>query len=202
MAVNVNTATYMNARKRWARPEALLFADNDGTLSDGIWIPEGEEGLNFIMLSDHNRQPISITQTRIEDRKRMINGTMRSYHTADKLTLSTSWERLPSRAASVEVVYDPITGLPTTTGYTEYTADGAAGGVDMLSWYENNQGPFWVYLSYDKFRINGTENYSTERLQSYTQVVQMYFASFDYTVEKRGASNYDMWNVQMSLEEV
>jgi hypothetical protein len=202
MAVNVNTATYMNARKRWARPEALLFADNSGTLSDGIWIPTGEEGTNFIIVSDHNRQPLSLTQTRIEDRKRMVNGTMRSYHTADKLTLSTSWNRLPSRSNSEAVAYDENTGLPITTGYTEYTADGGAGGVDLLSWYEDNPGAFWVYLSYDKFRINGTENYSTERLQSYTQVLQMYFASFDYTVEKRGGSNYDMWNVTLSLEEV
>lgn len=194
-----NTALYMSGRKKWSRPEALLFADNDGTLDGGIWIPKGEEGTDFIILSDHNRQPFSISQNRIEDRKRMINGTMRSYHTADKLTLSTSWNRLPSRAASESVIYD-VDGTPLTTGYEEYTVDGAAGGVDMLSWYENHSGPFWVFLSYDKFRINGIENY--DRLGYYTQVVQMYFASFEYTVEKRGAANYDMWNISMSLEEV
>ena len=37
--------------------------------------------------------------------------------------------------------------LPTS----EFTADGGAGGADLLQWYRNTHGPFWVYLSYDNY---------------------------------------------------
>jgi len=193
------SSVYMGNRRKWGRPQALLFSNNAGTLDGGSYVPTGVEGTDFIILSDHNRQPISMPPQRIEDRKRMVNATMRSYHTADKLTLSTSWTRLPSRAADTSLEYDS-SGEVVTTGYTQYTVDGGAGGVDLLSWWEDHQGPFWVFIAYDKFRIDGVENYS--RLDIYNQVARMYFAGFDYTIEKRGADNFDFWNVSLSLEEV
>lgn len=190
---------YMGNRKKWARPQAMLFSDNAGTFIGDAYVPTGTEWQDFIILSDHNRSEISISQQRIEDRRRMINGTMRSYWTADKLNISLSWNRLPSRAFSETVTFD-AEGLPNEAGYTEYTVDNAAGGMDILNWYESHTGPFYVYLAYDKYNVDGTINYN--KLGIYNQVVQMYFSSFDYNIEKRGADNFDFWNISIALEEV
>jgi len=204
----VATSTYMNNRKKWSRPQALLFSNNPGTLESGFYIPTGDEFEDFIIVSDHNRSELSLSKQRIENRQRMVNGTMRSYHIADKINLSTSWSRLPSRSYSSSPVFvegilqqDPqyVNPGPPPEGFLgldpqEYTADGGAGGSDLLDWYDNHPGPFWVFLSYDKF---GEEN-----LNRYTQVLRMYFSAFDYNVEKRGQDLYDMWNISMSLEEV
>lgn len=213
------TSQYMLGRVKWARPQALLFSNDPGTLSNGIFVPQGTtEGSDFIILSDHNRSEISMSQQRIENRLRTINGTMRSYHTADKINLSTSWNMLPSRSYSNDVTYggsgQPVygnedqvyteNGLPSpysaVTNTTEYTADGGAGGVELLEWYENHPGPFYVYLAYDKYTNFNTNKY--QHLNQYSQVLHMYFSSFDYNVAKRGATNFDMWNVNLSLEEV
>lgn len=206
------TSSYMSNRIKFQRPQALLFSDNPGTLESGLYIPTGDEGTDFIILSDHNRSPFAVSKQRIETRSRMINGTMRSYHTADKINLSCSWTRLPSRAYSSDPAYTDgvldqtnvtasATGALLGSNPEEHTADGGAGGADLLEWYENHVGPFWVFLSYDK---SGDGS-----LNRYTQVLQMYFAGFDYDVEKRGQAwgsgtsiGYDMWNVNMSLEQV
>jgi len=196
------------------RPQAILFSDNPGTLQSGMYIPNGTEWTDFIILTDGNRGEISMSQQRIESRQRMVNGNMRSYWTADKLNVSTSWSRIPSRAYSTAVTFNPSTGEidQSASAYSMYTVDGGAGGVDILSWYENHPGPFWVFLAYDKFRINGVENYN--RLAGYNQVLKMYFAGFDYNIEKRGGTSqgnmwndnktvgFDFWNISLSLEEV
>jgi hypothetical protein len=208
----VATSAYMTNRIKFQRPQAMLFSDNPGTLSSGTYIPNGDEGLDFIILSDHNRQSLSVSKLRIENRTRMINGNLRSYHTADKLNLQVSWNRLPSRAYSSQPTYSNgeldqdlvlTSSSASLLGFNpeEHTVDGGAGGADLLEWYENHVGPFWVFLSYDKF---GEGN-----LNRYTQVVQMYFSDFSYDVEKRGQAwgsgtsvGYDMWNLSLSLEEV
>lgn len=206
------TSTYMTNRIKYQRPQALLFSDNSGTLTDGLYIPTGDEGTDFIILSDHNRSNISVSNQRIEVRNRMINGTMRSYHTADKISVSLSWQRLPSRSHSETPSYtngvlDQSQVSSSATGGLlgfnpeMHTVDGGAGGADLLEWYENHSGPFWVFFSYDKL---GEGN-----LNRYSYVTQMYFAGFDYEVEKRGnawssgtSNGFDMWNINMSLEQV
>lgn len=193
------TSNYMLGRVRWARPQGLLFSNDAGTLDSGIFVPQGTvEGQDFIILTDHNRAEISMTNVRLENRMRTINGTMRSYHTADKLNLSVSWQNVPSRSYSSDPTYS-VDGAYTGSG-DEYTADGGAGGVEMLEWYENHSGPFYVYLSYDKYTNFDTNKY--QHLNQYSQVLHMYFASFDYTISKRGSTNHDLWNVSMTLEEV
>jgi len=203
-------ATYMNNRIKWQRPQALLFSNKPGTSalieSEVVYIPTGDEGVDFIILSDHNRSTISASKQRIETRNRMVNGMMRSYHTADKLNLSTSWSRLPSRSYAFAPEYNSDGILqPLTPGGSvyaeEYTADGGVGGAELLGWYESHPGPFWVFASYDKL--------GKDSLNRYTSVMQMYFSGFDYEIEKRGqawssgnASGFDMWNINMSLEEV
>lgn len=241
------TSNYMSGRKRYSRPQAMLFADNPGIIEDGKVVPEGNEFENFIILSDDNRDPISFSVDRLETKERMINGRMRSYHIADKLKISTSWKMLPSRSFvtspdfnnSGESLLDPILAsdkqdavddvnaqtyverksaidnliLPSSSGIRiledgEYvtrpkkffTTDGGAGGVELLDWYNNNTGSFWVYLAYDSYKNFSTDPYS--RMAQYNEVIEVFFDDFSYTVEKRGAATHDYWNIDLDLEEV
>jgi hypothetical protein len=208
------TSGYITGRKRYQRPQAVLWADNPGTLSNGLYVPTGYEvgavvpegtdsGLidQFIILSDHNRSEISFNTDRIEKRQRTINGRMRSYHIADKLNISFSWNDLPSRSHSLVSNFNSSGVSPLKNSTSEYTADGGAGGVQLLDWYENHKGPFWMYLSYDKYSNFGNNDAAFGHLSSYNQIVQVYFSDFSYTVTKRGGSNFDLWNVSVTLEE-
>ena len=211
------TAAYVSGRKRYQRPQAILWSENAGTLIDGLYVPTGQEigansslttgGINqFLILSDHNREEMSFNSERIERRERTINGRMRSYHIADKLTMSVSWNNLPSRAYSQSSDFGS-TGLSPNKGTSsEFTADGGAGGVEVLDWYEKHQGPFWMYLAYDKysnFSVDGIKtNESFANLGKYNQIVEVYFSDFNYSVVKRGGTNHDLWNISVSLEEV
>jgi len=248
------TSAYMNGRKKWSRPQAMVWCDLPPRLENGLYIPSGyelgsdilpEEDESFLILSDHNRAEISMANERIEQRQRMANGTMRSFFIADKLTIDTSWSMLPSRSfksypnfrnadsnsnptidnsgeptlitsKNVDTDRDPSTPLLPTkiTAYgssyeadQQYTVDGGAGGGEMLEWYENHTGPFWVLLSYDKYAnfSDGTisgDNAARQKLGQYSDARQMYISNFSYSVAKRGRSNFDMWNVSVTLEEV
>jgi hypothetical protein len=206
------TPAYMNQRKRYQRPQSILWSENPGTLTDGLYVPTGyevggsyPEGADsslidqFLVLSDHNRSEMDFKAQRIEQRQRTINGRMRSYHIADKLEMTVSWNNLPSRSHANNPDFSYLTGAANAT---EYTADAGAGGVELLDWYENHKGPFWMFLAYDKYKnFSGTENpYS--HLSQYNQIIQVYFSNFSYSVARRGGSNHDLWNVSVSLEEV
>lgn len=204
-----STSTYIAGRKKYNRPQAMLWADNSGNIDgSGLRFPLGSEKEDFIICSDHNRAEMNITQQRIESRQRMINGTMRSYHIADKIALSVSWTRLPSRSFSRNVNFDSSGKAVMSGTDQEYTVDGGAGGVELLDWYENHPGPFYVYLGYDKFnsesfKVAGqTQDASFGHLGMYNDIRMMYFSGFEYTIEKRGGTNFDFWTVNVSLEEV
>jgi hypothetical protein len=210
-----NTVAYMSGRKKYQRPQGMLWADIPGIISSGKRIPEGYEVLansgsetslslldQFIILSDDNRSALDFKTTRIEKRERMINGRMRSYHIADKLSLNTSWSLLPSRSFALSPEFS-ASGVPVISGNdNKYTTDGGAGGAEILDWYENHKGSFWVYLSYDKRTNFGDGNDSYDHLSEYSQVVEMFISDFSYSVQKRGGSNHDLWNISISLEEV
>jgi len=216
MATNPNAAAYMSGRRKYQRPQAMLWSENSGTLVNGVYVPNGyevgsttgsetdESTFNqFLILSDDNRQPIDFKPTRIEKRERMINGRMRSYHVADKLTISTSWSMLPSRSFALAPEFNPSNGKPLVKekNSLEYTSDGGAGGVELLDWYENHQGSFWVYLAYDKYSNFGKDDADYGHLGQYNQLVEMFFSDFSYSVQKRGGSNHDFWNISVTLEE-
>ena len=253
------TPAYMNGRKKWSRPQAMVWCDETPSVdTDGNFIPVGYElgtdpadisetnlqslrtiyGVqpSFLILSDHNRSQIGITNERIEQRQRMANGTMRSFFIADKLTIDTSWTMLPSRSfknypnfndpsqtsgssgkpsliTSKEVDHDNDSETPPETrsipaygslyeADQQYTADGGAGGGEMLDWYENHTGPFWVLLSYDKYANFGSDEDARQKLSKYSQAIQMYISNFNYSIVKRGGNNFDMWDVSVTLEEV
>lgn len=222
-----NTAAYMSGRQKYHRPQAMLWANNPGTLvlsdpenpsSNSIYVPIGYESgadtsgvtnidqsmvNDFIILSDDNRDALKFDTERIEQRERMINGRMRSYHVADKLTLSTSWSNLPSRAYSSLAEFNLSSGKSPSynSNIAEFTTDGGAGGAEILNWYETHKGSFWVFLSYDKHTNFGTDAEAKTRLPEYSQVLEMFVSSFDYSVSKRG-QNFDFWDISVTLEEV
>ena len=230
----MTSKAYLDGRRKYQRPQAMLWSENSGTLVSGVYVPNGyevntelevtpnEAFLNqFIILSDDNRDAMQFSIDRLERRERMINGRMRSYHIADKLSISTSWNMLPSRAFALDPNFNPDTGatdlrvkgervpgddnsfeiLPNSTLLAQqYTSDGGAGGVDILNWYENHKGPFWVFLAYDKYNDFTSNKYA--HLQEYNQIIEMYISDFSYSVEKRGGTNYDFWNISVTLEEV
>lgn len=181
------------------RPAALLFSNNQGTISNGYFVPDGVEFQDFIILSEHNREPIQIKANRIEQRKRTVNGRMRSYHIADKLSLSVSWSMIPSRSFNSAPTFSTSGVL---SGTDEVTVDGGAGGVELLDWYENHYGSFYVYLAYDKyneFNPNSSNQYG--HLHEYNQVLEMFISDFSYSVVKRGSNEHDLWNISLTLEE-
>jgi hypothetical protein len=240
------TPAYMLGRAKWNRPQAMVWCDEMPTTdANGKFIPVGYElgsdptGISassleqsFIILSDHNRSSINMTNQRIEQRQRMANGTMRSFFIADKLSIDTSWSMLPSRGFKdypnfnnagadsgkpqlfATTYANPegaeVPAVPSGSKFypqEQYTADGGAGGGEMLEWYENHTGPFWVLLSYDKYANfdNGTvagNNLARQKLDQYSQAIQMYISNFNYSVIKRGANNFDMWDISVTLEEV
>ncbi len=210
------TAAYLTGRKRYQRPQAILWSDNAGTLTDGLYVPNGYEvGADvpaetdpslidqFLILSDHNRGEMSFTPQRIEQRQRTINGRMRSYHIADKMTINVSWNLLPSRSFYQNAEFNTETGKsPYQNNTQEFTADGGAGGVEILDWYNNHPGPFWMYLAYDKYSNFGDDNAAFGHLGQYNEIIQVYFADFNYSVVKRGGNNFDLWNISVTLEEV
>lgn len=216
---------YILGRKKYSRPQAMLWAANPGSVQvinqdtqeeEQFYVPDGyevnsdETGLTdstlldqFIILSDDNRSPIDFKINRIEKRERMINGHMRSYHVADKTSITVSWDMLPSRSFADYAKFNQSTGAAVISGNdAQFTTDGGAGGIELLDWYEKHTGPFWVYLAYDKYNSYGSSPTAYKQLAKYNQVIQMYLADFSYTVVKRGSTNHDFWNVSVTLEEV
>jgi len=82
----------------------------------------------------------------------------------------------------------------------EYTADGGAGGSELLDWYESNPGSFYVFMSYDKPQSPTGTDY--EKLNKYSDVLEVFFSDFSYNVVKRGQTNHDLWDISIALEEV
>jgi hypothetical protein len=133
---------------------------------------------DVLYLTDDNREPLQITPQRIEFKRRMIDGTMRSHYVADKDEYSTSWSNIPSRK---------------TNGSVQITSDNFGAGNDIKNWYEENTGDFWVLLVYDTNSLNNV-SISAEK-------VNVFFDSFNFTVSTRGELN-DLWDVSISLVEV
>ena len=149
-----------------------------------IYLPVGSAlYLNTTLkLSEHNRQPISLSKTRIEKTQRMANGTMRKFYVADKESINVSWTKLPS--------------------FSTYTIDGGYGALDLRSFYDGSaakasgalsgRSTFDVRLSY-----GGT-----------TKTMEMIFTSFSLELvgrnvkQKNTDSAQEFWNLSITLEEI
>jgi hypothetical protein len=192
--------TYLNNRKKWDRPQAIIFSNNfNGFDINRVPQISGIEREDFIILSDHNRGDIGFAANRLENRKRMVNGHMRSYHIADKMNISFSYNLLPSRSFDGNPQFN-TSGVATVSGLTEYTADGGAGGAELLDWYNSNTGSFYMLLSYDKPQNFSGNPYNN--LSKYSDALEVFISDFSYNVIKRGGTNHDLWDISISLEEV
>ena len=138
-------------------------------------------GSTQLYLTDDNRSPLQVNTERIEYRKRMINGKMRSYHVSDKKSFSTSWTDVPSRKVN---------------GSSNITSDGFNAGIDIKNWYENHTGDFWVLFVYDSDNTTSGLN-----VKDSAELYNVFFESFDYSVSKRG-NLHDFWDINLSLVEV
>lgn len=84
-------------------------------------------GSTLNRLSDHNRDAISVTMDRIENRKRMADGTMRTFVVATKRQWKTSWEDLPRE--------------------NNQTVDGYWGAASIIDFYEDTLGSFELVIT-------------------------------------------------------
>lgn len=80
------------------------------------------DNVTYYKLTDHNRQDVEVSPELIESQSRMANGKMRKYVIAQKNTISTSWDYVPSKssecvdgnksAAWLESFYKANAGIP------------------------------------------------------------------------------------------
>jgi hypothetical protein len=207
------SGAYLNSRKKWIRPQAIIFSNNSGGFDPETRDPviNGVEREDFIILSDHNRSEINFSANRLENRKRMVNGHMRSYHIADKMNISFSYNLLPSRSFDGNPQFNS-SGVAVNEGLFEHTVDGGAGGAELLEWYTSNPGSFYMFLSYDKPQEFSLEN-RYQNLHKYSEVLEVFISDFSYNVIKRGnitdysgetpiVKDRDLWDISISLEEV
>ena len=57
-----------------------------------------------------------------------------------------------------------------------------------------------MFLSYDV-----PQNFSAsiyDKLDKYSDVLEVFVSDFSYNVVKRGGTNHDLWDISISLEEV
>lgn len=135
-----------------------------------------------LKLSEHNRQPVSLTNNRIEKTQRMSDGTMRKFFITDKKQINVSWNMLPS--------------------YYTYTVDGGYGAVDIKNFYEGT-------ASKTSGALSGQSNFDvTISYGGSSQTLNMIFTSCSFEIIKRnvkestGDTPQEFWNVSLSMEEV
>jgi len=137
-----------------------------------------------LKLSEHNRQPVSITPNRIEKSTRMTNGTLRKFYIDDKMTINMSWNMLPS--------------------YSTFTVDGGYGALDLKSFYEGAAAKTSGALS-GQNTFDVTVKYGSGAT---TETYTMIFTSCSFEMVKRNAklatsdTPQELWNVSLSMEEV
>jgi hypothetical protein len=174
---------YNNLAQKYLRPSLIVFSESEPILGTGGDAGKWDLGTNYLYLSDNNRAELAVSFERIEYKQRMINGTMRSYHVADKKNFSTSWDKLPSRKTEV-------------TEYDATARNKFAGGQELLKWYEDHTGDFWMLLIYD---VDSTV--SKENIKKNVEKVNVFFENFSYNIVERGF-DLDLWDIDLSLVEV
>ena len=185
------------AEKRWYRPSIMAFSEDIPTLDAETGAIQG----TFKYLTDDNRSPLEVSFDRIEYKQRMINGRMRSYHVADKKTYSASWDLIPSRSIDPNRKnLDFISEKYYNSEGTEINNSSFMSADDMLEWYEDHNGEFYMILSYDRQHVFGKEDEDYNKIFAACEIVPVFFDGFSYSVQTRGQFN-DLWSVSMTLVE-
>ena len=165
----------------WMRPALMIFSDTEPVASNaasGQW----DLGASYLYLTDDSRSDLQVSLERIEYKKRMINGRMRSYHVEDKKTFSANWKDLPSQKNQIS---ESLFGTGTNWASCQ----------QMLDWHKNHTDSFYLTLVYDT--ATASANPLRYRLENYN----VFFEDFSYAIKKRGAT-HDLWDISMTLVEV
>jgi hypothetical protein len=164
----------------------------------GIWV--SADGSTYYQLTDHNREPLSISYELVESTQRMANGTLRKYVVAKKFKITASWKDLPS--INSELVD---------------AGKGANAAAWIKSFYEGNAfAPIYVRLIYAKEPTAATgsvpvggHNTSFEigldpqgiSTNNPAHIEQAFMTSFNYEVTKR-MLKYDYVNLSIEFTEI
>jgi len=130
----------------------------------------------WVVITDHNRSPLSVSWERIETKDRMVDGTLRRYVVGKKRTWTCSWENLPSSTSG---------GL---------LSNGQSGDW-MEQFHFDTDASFLMRL-----RKGADTNTATTSLPT-SQEVRVMITDFSKEVVKRGL-NTDLWSLSITLEEV
>jgi hypothetical protein len=173
------------------------------------------DGTTWYSLTDHNRQPIDITYTLIEQTDRMANGTLRKYIIARKFVHKIEWKDLPSVDSYLVDYKNPI---PTSSPY------GPFGAAWIKAFYEGNyNSPIYVKFIFAQTKpiqndVPSSSNY-TDATQapvgtnpitgnSYN-IYQAFMTTFTYNIQKRSLGNkitngtgYDLINLTIEFTEI
>lgn len=145
---------------------SLLFIDTGTDPATPTWTK----------LSEHNRQPVSIDTNRIERSERMANGTMRKIFIADKYSIQTSWNMLPSNDTM--------------------TVDGGYGAEQIRSFYKGKgTGSFKLKISY-----NGVS--ARDEIISVMITNCSFTINKRNVKEKISDVAQEFWDVSLTLEQV
>lgn len=150
--------------------------------SNAILHFSSDGGATWNKISDHNRQPLSITVERFETTSRTVDGTLRRYSVAKKRTFSISWDMFPSKSAPT---YNGKTGVG--------TVDAGWAGEDIETFHNTTDGVFLI-----KLRKGSDE--SKANSDTTVEVVNVMITDFSKDVLKRGV--VDFWSLSLTLEEV
>jgi hypothetical protein len=134
----------------------------------------GDGTTKWNTVTDHNRGQFTINHNRIEQSRRMANGTLRKFFVADKEAFNVSWDLVPS--------------------YRTETVDGYWGAEDLRTFYNSTlgQGTFDI-------RINYAKNGSSQVSSGY-EAFTVSFTDCSFDLVKRGIQAH--WNISLSMEEV
>jgi hypothetical protein len=152
------------------------------------------DGSTWYALTDHNRQPITLSPTRIEQQQRMANGRMRKFVVANKQVIDCSWQFIPAASK----IITSQSGLNVKSFAP--TVDGKFGAAFMKAFYEQNLFvPIYVKLTYSTDNATGT-NFQSAQVGG-TQTFQMFMTDFKYTITKRYTLT-DYVDVSMQFTEI
>ena len=132
------------------------------------------DNVNWQKVTDHNREPISVSTELIETQARMANGRMKKYVVSQKNTISASWTYVPSK--------------------TSETADLNHGAAWLESFYRSNVGSP-IYLKVVGSGLNGSGDFVSA--QNTSKVYTVFMTNFSKTIINRTkVSDY----VSMSID--
>lgn len=152
-----------------------------------------------IVVTDHNRAPLSVTTEEIARMSRMVNGTARKYVVATKRNISISWEMLPTAAGAV--VGESSLGILGAEGIKDFIEDTRSSNSCDADFYVR------LYNGNDKRPDDPTRTQANiNTIINRGDEIRVMVSDFSHEVVKRGANfegiPFDFWSVSVTLMEV